>query len=82
MTARVERGMTVNFSFLSQESSELTAPTLSVGNTEVRKERTATRALGENDRVTLFEAWKTQLIFSRGNVMFWKRQLLHQANLG
>lgn len=54
MTARVERGMTVNFSFLNQESSELTAPTISVGNTEVREERTATTALGENDRVTVF----------------------------
>lgn len=54
MTARVERGMTVNFSFLNQESSEVTAPTISVGNTEVREERTATTALGENDRVTVF----------------------------
>lgn len=75
--------MKVKFCFLDQESSELTAPTLRVWNIEVREKRPATRALGENDRVTtLFEAWKTQVIFSRGSVMFWKRQLLHQANLG
>lgn len=75
--------MKVKFCFLDQESSELTTPTLRVWNIEVREKRTATRALGENDRITPFlEAWKTHLIFSRGSVMFWKRQLLHQASLG
>lgn len=45
--------MKVKFSFLDLESSELKALTLRVWNAEVREERMATRALGENARISL-----------------------------
>lgn len=45
--------MKVKFSFLDPESSESTALTLRVQNTEVREKRKAIRAPEKNARITL-----------------------------